>query len=166
MSTTERIELEIVTPEGLRLRTSVDEVTAPSVDGDFGVLPGHRRLLAALRTGLVCYRQGNEETRVAVGPGFAEVEADRVAILTDRFTTRDGIDPVEVRRELREADQALADFTGEVGGPEHGMRIRAERWAAVRLELYGDPPPPTVHTFDEFRTVAHADFSSTEEPES
>ncbi len=163
MSTTERIELEIVTPEGLRLKTSVDEVTAPSVDGDFGVLPGHRRLLAALRTGIVCFRQGTQETRVAVGPGFAEVESERVAILTDRYSARDGIDPVEVRRELREADEALMEFTGEVGSPEHGLLIRAERWAAVRLELYGDPPPPTVHTFDEFRTVAHADFSSIDE---
>ena len=45
------IRLEIVTPRGRALLASVDEVTAPSVEGEFGVLPGHLPLLAALRTG-------------------------------------------------------------------------------------------------------------------
>ena len=57
--------LEIVTPRGRALAASVDEVTAPSVNGEFGVLPGHLPLLAALRTGMVTYRQGSETTRVA-----------------------------------------------------------------------------------------------------
>jgi F-type H+-transporting ATPase subunit epsilon len=160
MSSPERIELEIVTPEGVALRATVDEVTAPSVAGDIGVLPGHRPLLAALHTGIVGYREGSTETRVAVGPGFAEVDAARVAILTDRFCRKEEIDPIAVRRDLLEADQALEAFDGEMGGPEHGALIRAERWAAMRLELYGDPPPPTVHTFDEFRTVSHPNFTA------
>ncbi|HEY5319225.1 MAG TPA: hypothetical protein VIJ20_14650 [Solirubrobacteraceae bacterium] len=49
----EKIALEIVTPNGRALSASVDEVTAPSVKGEFGVLPGPLQLLAALRTGLV-----------------------------------------------------------------------------------------------------------------
>jgi F-type H+-transporting ATPase subunit epsilon len=49
----ETILLEIVTPTGVALRKQVTDVTAPSVAGEFGVLPGHLPLLAALRTGLV-----------------------------------------------------------------------------------------------------------------
>ena len=56
----DKIQLEIVTPKGRALVATVDEVTAPSVEGEFGVLPGHLPLLAALRTGLVSYRQGSE----------------------------------------------------------------------------------------------------------
>ena len=33
-----KIALEIVTPEGVKLSESVDELTAPSVDGEFGVM--------------------------------------------------------------------------------------------------------------------------------
>ncbi len=57
----DKIQLEIVTPRGRALTASVDEVTAPSVNGEFGVLPGHLPLLAALRTGIVSYRQGGRD---------------------------------------------------------------------------------------------------------
>ena len=67
----DKIQLEIVTPKGRALEASVDEVTAPSVRGEFGVLPGHIPLLAALRAGIVTYRQGSETKRCAVGEGFA-----------------------------------------------------------------------------------------------
>ena len=61
----DKIQLEIVTPKGRALSETVDEVTAPSVAGEFGVMPGHLPLLAALRTGLVSYRIGNDTKRVA-----------------------------------------------------------------------------------------------------
>ncbi|HEX7666861.1 MAG TPA: ATP synthase F1 subunit epsilon, partial [Polyangiaceae bacterium] len=35
------IQLEIVTPKGRALKETVDEVRAPSVEGEFGILPGH-----------------------------------------------------------------------------------------------------------------------------
>lgn len=159
------ISLEVVTPEGVALKESVDELTAPSVDGDFGVLPGHRPLLAALRTGIASYRTGSTELRIAVGPGFAEVSDDHVVLLTDRFCRRDDIDPVLVRQELKEADDELQSFDGELGGTEHGLLIRRSRWAATRLELYGDPPPPTVLTFAEFQTVMHPDYAQSEQTE-
>nr|PZN22409.1 MAG: hypothetical protein DIU78_15735 [Pseudomonadota bacterium] len=49
------LSLEIVTPEGIKLSEKVSELTAPSVDGEFGVLPGHRPMLAALTSGIVTY---------------------------------------------------------------------------------------------------------------
>src|ERR1700758_2438535 len=108
----DKIALEIVTPRGRALVTSVDEVTAPSVQGEFGVLPGHLPLLAALRTGIVTYRQGGESKRCAVGPGFAEAGPDRLVILTDEYTERDRIDPVIVRKDLAEVQEQLARLEG------------------------------------------------------
>lgn len=157
------LTLEVVTPEGVALRESVEELTAPSVDGDFGVLPGHRPLLAALRTGIATYRKGSDEIQVAVGPGFAEVSEDRVILLTDKYCQRESVDMVLTRQELKDADDALESFDGELGGPEHGVLIRKARWAATLLELGGDPPPPTVHVFAEFQTVAHPDYAHCED---
>src|SRR5579859_3925637 len=101
----EKIALEIVTPAGRKLAASVDEVTAPSVEGEFGVLPGHLPLLAALRTGIVKYRIGGETKECAVGTGFAEAGPDKLVILTNEFTERAQIDPVLVREELGEIEQ-------------------------------------------------------------
>jgi F-type H+-transporting ATPase subunit epsilon len=158
MAEANRIALEVVTKEGVALRAFVDELTAPSVDGDFGVLPGHRPLLVALRTGIASFRTGNEEVLFAVGPGFAQISEDKAVLLTDRFCRKDGIDAVAVRQELLQADEALDSFAGELGGTEHGLLIRRSRWAATRLELFGDPPPPTMNTYAEFQTTSHPDY--------
>jgi F-type H+-transporting ATPase subunit epsilon len=159
MSENSPIELQIITPEGAVLRTQVDELTAPSVEGDFGVLAGHRPLIAALRTGIVTYRQGSEQQQVAVGPGFVEVANDRALLLTGLFCRAEEVDLNGVRQELADADDALLSFTGTLGGPEHGVLITRERWAATRLELCGEAPPPTVHTVYEFQTAAHPSYS-------
>ena len=158
MAETSPIELQVITPDGAVLRTNVDELTAPSVDGDFGVLAGHRPLIAALRTGIVTYRKGSQEERVAVGPGFVEIANDCALLLTASFCRPTDVDVTQVRQELFDADDALQAFAGTLGGPEHGVLIRRERWAAARLELCGEPPPPTVYTVNEFQTAAHGNY--------
>ncbi len=158
MSKEAHIALEIVTPDGVRLREAVDSLTAPSVEGEFGVLPGHRPLLAALKTGIVSYVKDGAEERVAVGPGFVEIRDDRAVLLTDRFTTRAGVDPVRARMALKEADEALEGYAGEPGTPEHATLVCAELWAAVELELYGDPPPPTYRSYHEFQATSREDY--------
>ncbi len=158
------ISLEIVTPEGVALTEEVHDLSAPSVEGEFGVLPGHRPLLAALKTGIVSYRKEGEEHRVAVGSGFVEVHDDRAVLLTDRFIKKDDVDPVRARLELKEADEALDKFEGEPGTPDYAELVAKELWAAVQLELYGDPPPPTVRTFQEFPLLPHEDYLLEEGP--
>jgi F-type H+-transporting ATPase subunit epsilon len=159
------ILLEIVTPRGRALAASVDEVTAPSVEGEFGVLPGHLPLLAALRTGIVTYRQGGETKRCAVGAGFAEAGPDKMVILTDEYIERPAIDPVLVRKELAEVEQELSKLEAipivapeAKGGDAAAVDARSHRdhliakenWLAVQLELYGDPPAATQRPYEEF----------------
>jgi F-type H+-transporting ATPase subunit epsilon len=143
------IHLEVVTPDGVKLAADVSEFTAPSVDGEFGVLPGHVPLLAALTTGIVTYTLGGEKHAVAVGAGFAEVSDDKALLITDRFIKKADIDPVVVRLDLKEADLALDKFDGDLQGPEYGELVARELWAAAELELYGDPPPPRMKTMNE-----------------
>ena len=165
----DQIQLEIVTPRGRALAVTVDEVTAPSVNGEFGVLPGHLPPLAALRTGIVSYRQGSETHRCAVGAGFAEAGPDKVVILTDEYAERAQIDPVLVRKDLAEVQQQLGKFEGvpivapdAKGGEAAEIEARAQRdvliarenWLAAELELYGDPPAATQRPFEEYGPIA------------
>lgn len=122
------------------------------------MLAGHRPLIAALRTGILTYRRGSEHEQVAVGPGFVEIANDRALLLTGAFCRPTDVDAPNVRQELVEADDALMAFSGELGGPEHGVLLRRERWAATRLELCGEPPPPTICTVYEFQTLAHGNY--------
>src|SRR3954468_9657321 len=140
----ETILLEIVTPTGVVLREQVNEVTAPSVAGEFGVLPGHLPLLAALRTGLVTYKQSGQEDRLAVHHGFVEVAHDTALMLTERFARKADVDVVKVRLRLKEVDAELDHWQGDLTDPRRRELIEEEQWLATQLELIGDPPPPMV----------------------
>lgn len=160
-----KIRLEVVTPTGMALGEIVDEFAAPSVEGEFGVLPGHLPLMAALRTGLMTYRKGPDTTQCAVGPGFVEVADDHAVLLTDRFATKESIDVVRTRVRLKEIDEDLAKWSGEPGSPEHQELIADEQWQACLLTLYGDPPPPTIRTFEPFdKSQKKADEAPAEAP--
>jgi len=153
------IHLEVVTPDGLKLAAGVSEFTAPSVDGEFGVLPGHVPLLAALATGIVSYTLDGEKHAVAIGSGFAEVADDKALLITDRFIKKEDIDPVVVRLALKEADEALDKFDGDLQGPAYGDLVARELWAAAELELYGDPPPPRMKTLNELSFGQHENYA-------
>ena len=77
------LELSIVTPQGEAFAGVVERVTLPGVAGDFGVLPGHERLLASLREGELEVRDP-EPRSAAISEGFAEISDDRVVVLVDR----------------------------------------------------------------------------------
>lgn len=158
----DNIFLEIVTPTGVALREQVAELTAPSVRGEFGVLPGHLPILAALCTGLVSYKQDGKENKIAVHHGFVEIVHDTALLLTEKFAKRDDVDVVRVRARMKEVDDELDHWTGELTDPRRAQLIEEEQWLATQLELIGDPPPPMVR--EETRYLApHAQPPPVEE---
>jgi F-type H+-transporting ATPase subunit epsilon len=128
------LKLEVATPDGLALSTEVEMVTAPSVSGEFGVLPGHLPLLAATRAGLLKYRVSGKEQIAAVGPGFVEALPDKVLVLTDAFLQPSAIDRAAAENDLAAAERALGDLKGPHEGAEHAELARALDWARARVE--------------------------------
>jgi F-type H+-transporting ATPase subunit epsilon len=65
-------------------------VSAPSVEGDVGILPGHTPMLAVLRPGTVRITPvSGEVVRATVEAGFLSVDADRVTVVTDTLAPGD-----------------------------------------------------------------------------
>jgi len=156
------IMLEIVTPTGVALRKEVTDVTAPSVAGEFGVMPGHLPLLAALRTGLVTYHESGKEFRLAVAHGFVEVVGDKALLLTEKFVNKDDVDVVRVRLRLKEVDAELDHWQGDLTDPKRRILIEEEQWLATQLELIGDPPLPLVREDTRF-LAEHAEAPPVDE---
>jgi len=104
------IELEIVTPGGVVVRESVDEVEAPGVEGHFGVLPGHRPFMSQLRAGELRYRTGKENHFVAVHWGFAEVLPNKVTVLVETAERAEDIDLKRAETAKRRAEERLKQF--------------------------------------------------------
>jgi F-type H+-transporting ATPase subunit epsilon len=112
-------------------------------------------IVAALRPGIVSYKQGGETKKVAVGPGFAEAGQNKLLILAEEYAERQNIDPVVVRKDLAEVQPklekvlAVTDMTPELESEKKSL-IEQENWLAAQLELYGDPPPATMRPFEEW----------------
>jgi hypothetical protein len=81
-------------------------------------------------------------------------------LLTDRFIRKANIDPVLVRKELKEVDHAIETFQGDFSGSEYGDLVARELWAAAQLDLYGDPPPPRVRTMSELQFAQHESYAA------
>ncbi len=110
MQSENAIELEIVTPGGVVVRESVDEVEAPGVEGHFGVLPGHRPFMSQLRAGELRYRTGKENHFVAVHWGFAEVLPHKVTVLVETAERAEDIDLKRAETARRRAEERLKQF--------------------------------------------------------
>lgn len=127
------IALEVVTPTGPVVKADVDQVEAPSVNGEFGVLPGHLPLLAALEAGVVRYRSAGKVVAVAVSQGFAEAGADRVTILTDAAIDGTEVDTASVKIERDEVLKKLENVSAEAGS-EYEELLRKRKWLDAQLD--------------------------------
>jgi F-type H+-transporting ATPase subunit epsilon len=106
----DKIQLEIVTPEGVAVREQVDEVEAPGILGYFGVLPGHTPFLSQLRIGNIRYRIGNQNHFVAVTWGFVEVLPRKVTVLVQTAERAEDIDLQRAESAQERAEQRMREF--------------------------------------------------------
>ncbi|UCC66355.1 MAG: F0F1 ATP synthase subunit epsilon [Deltaproteobacteria bacterium] len=105
--------LEVVTPNRLVLSQEVEEITAPGVEGEFGVLPGHTPFFSNLKVGEVMYRPEKEQKYMAVTWGFVEVLPDRVTILADAAELEQEIDVERAQRAKDRAEERLKHLSPE-----------------------------------------------------
>lgn len=109
----ELLKLEMVTPYKRVLSEEVDEIIAPGVVGELGVLPGHTPLLTTLKVGELTYRKGGATFHVAVNWGYVEVEDDKVTILAETAEPADEIDLARAKAALGRAEEALKSLDPE-----------------------------------------------------
>jgi F-type H+-transporting ATPase subunit epsilon len=128
-----KLRLEIVTPTGRAGQGAADEVTAPGVLGEFGVLPGHVPFLSALKAGVLTWRDGGHRHTLAVDKGYLEVgDVDKVVIMVEKAATPDSIDVEEARQAIARHSEAL-----KVGGmdPAQTEITRLQlAWAQARVD--------------------------------
>jgi F-type H+-transporting ATPase subunit epsilon len=127
-----KIQVEIVSQEGLLLRETIDELIAPGADGYFGVRPGHTPMLAALGNGSIWIRIGSRELFFSCFGGFCEVLPDRVNILAEIGERADAIDAARAEEAKKRAAERMKTIKDEAGFNEaHEAYVRAVTRLAV-----------------------------------
>ena len=128
----DKLNLEVITPERLVLREQVDEVVAPGLGGELGILPDHTPLISQLKTGVLSYRQGNENRRMHVSGGFVEVASDRVSVLSDVAEKPEEIDVGRAERAKERAERRLASRGEDVDFDRAELKLQR---AMIRIQL-------------------------------
>ena len=77
-----KITLHIVTPVKVVFSGEATALTAPGIEGLFGVLPDHAAMVSALGKGTVRVQNHSEVETFSIEDGFLEVADNQVRVLT------------------------------------------------------------------------------------
>ena len=132
-----KIKVELVTPEGVLVDKEVEEVVAPVIMGEFGVLIGHTPMLTFIKPGILSYLENDEFTRFVVGTGFCEVLKDSVTVLVEEAYPAGELDSAEVSAELAGFERELGSLD-RTADPEAFDRISNKvQVARAKIALAG-----------------------------
>jgi len=77
------LRLKVVTPRRLLVEADVEAVFLPTLEGQIGVLPGHRPLFVGIGRGRLIYRDAEGEESFAIRGGYAQVQPEKVVVMTE-----------------------------------------------------------------------------------
>jgi F-type H+-transporting ATPase subunit epsilon len=138
------MHLTVTTPRGYLVQVEAEEIVAPGVLGEFGVLPGHIPFMSVLKPGVLSYR-GKDGTRfLAVGDGILQIarvtDGDKVEVLVNRGENGKDVDREAAQRELTAADAEIAKTKAESAAELKPMQDR-RAWAAAQVDAAGRTAP-------------------------
>ena len=127
------IRLDFVSQDHMVFSGDVNEIVAPGIDGQLGILPKHAPLLTILTAGEVMVkRQGEDDLFFAVSGGWMEVRPDKVTILARTAERSDEIDLQRAEAARVSAEALLAQ------GVEREDRVGLEmalRRSQIRVKV-------------------------------
>lgn len=101
--------LEIITPETVVYKDEVDEVVAPTVNGEIAILPNHINLLTQINPGELIVKKGTIEQYLAITGGFLEINGNKVSILADYAIKAQDIEIAKVTEAKKRAEKLMEE---------------------------------------------------------
>jgi len=109
------ISFDLVSPENLIFNDEVGMIIVPGKDGDFGVLPGHSKVMSSLRPGRVMvYGEGKNLLKsFFVSGGFAEVNPEKCIVLAESVDEINTLEKSTIEKEIQELEGQESDEAKE-----------------------------------------------------
>nr|MBF0222440.1 F0F1 ATP synthase subunit epsilon [Desulfobulbaceae bacterium] len=131
----EKIQLEVVTPTGPVVSEQVDIVTAPGIDGDFGVLANHAPLLSTIKIGAMSYKTDSSTVYLMVSGGFCEVSNNKITFLVESAERGRDIDVDRAMRAKERAEKRLAEASRQQESLNSARAEASLQRALARLKV-------------------------------
>lgn len=117
------LNFSLVSPERELFSGEVNQVDAPGIEGEFGVLPKHAPFMTVLKPGVVRIHEASGVTPVFVRGGFADVTPAGLTILAEEAVRLADVD-------IASLDMDIARTRSDANDP--GDEVRRKH-AAERL---------------------------------
>lgn len=126
----------IVTPDRILFDGQVQEVIARTTEGDVGILAGHVRYAAILKTGVLTVKMENGDYRkAAVAGGVVKVSDERTTVMSTAAEWAEDIDPDWAERSRQDALRKIEEAKDE---PDRLYRANLKLQRALnRLSVSG-----------------------------
>ena len=120
-----KLEAEVLTPEGEVFSGELQMVSTRTAVGEVGILANHIPMIARLVPAeLRLHKSDSEVETYAQGEGWLEVFANRVRVLVAEAKSADELDVSDLKRRLEDAEQSLMEA-------EEGRRPPSRRSASA-----------------------------------
>ena len=133
------VKFELVSPERLVFSADVESVVVPGTEGDFGVLPGHARLISTVRPGVISvFQNGKVTDRIFVEGGFAEVTPTGCTVLAEHALPVSEIQREQAQQAIQDAREDIEDAKDEQARTEAAktLEVAEARLQAVDVVVY------------------------------
>ena len=109
------ISFDLVSPENIIFNDDVGMIIVPGKDGDFGVLPGHSKVMSSLRSGRVMVYGEDKNLLKAffVSGGFAEVNPEKCIVLAESVDEINSIEKSLIEKEIQKLEEQETDISKE-----------------------------------------------------
>lgn len=136
------MKVEIVTPVGVKFSGEAAGIVAPGATGDLGLLPGHRSMMSALRTGqAVVSVAGQEPIHLVIDGGYVHVVGgELVTITTELCEGWSDIDRDKARVAADHAREALTNAKEAVSTKAWQVKKHDLELAETRLRVVASRP--------------------------
>jgi len=94
------LNVRVITPDKVVWDAMAEELILPSSTGQLGILTDHAPLLTALDIGVMRLKVDGNWTSIVLMEGFAEVEDNKITILSNGAEEGANIDPSNAQAEL------------------------------------------------------------------
>jgi F-type H+-transporting ATPase subunit epsilon len=125
------LNVRVITPDKVVWDASADELILPSSTGQLGILTDHAPLLTALDIGVMRLKVDGNWTSIVLMEGFAEVEDNKITILSNGAEEGSTIDVTNAQAELEKVTLLVDQATTKKEKIEATLELRK---AKARLQ--------------------------------
>ena len=131
----ERLTVQIVTPEKIVFWHDADSVLVPGTLGEMEVLPTHVAIFSTIKPGSIVLRDGERKLILACGAGLLEVNNNTVSLLVDSAEGNSEIDPDSVNEHIKNLEDKLKNLENEDVETRYAFETQLAA-AKARIEVF------------------------------